>query len=312
MILISGSSGFVGKYLCDFFRKKNLLFRIISRSQFHYLKFADNMGQGELQNGSELIKSLTEVDTIIHLAARVHVMNDKSFDPLSEFRRVNVEGTKNLARQAAKAGVKRFIFLSSIKVNGEASLPGKPFTADDIPNPEDAYAISKFEAEQALFEIADQSGMQVVIIRCPLVYGEGVKANFQTLMKLVRSGLPLPLGAVTENRRSLVAVDNLVDFIFTCISHPAAANQVFLVSDGEDLSTAELLHRMYKAHGSTDRLFKIPLSIMKIASNIAGKSNFYQRLCGSLQIDISKSRQILGWTPPVSVDVGLRRTFNGH
>jgi len=312
MFLLTGANGFIGFFLYQYSLKHHLPVKLALKKELADSFANDASVVGDIHGNTDWSEALTGVQTVVHLASRVHVMNDKSLKPLSEFRRVNAEGTKNLARQAAKSGVKRFIFLSSIKVNGEASIPDKAFTADDIPSPQDAYAISKYEAEQALFEIAHQTGMQVVIIRAPLVYGEGVKANFHTLMKFVRSGLPLPLGAATDNRRSLVAIDNLVDFIFICISHPAAANQVFLVSDGEDLSTAELLHRMYKAHGSTDRLFKFPLNMMKIGSTIVGKSNFYQRLCGSLQIDISKSRQTLGWTPPVSVDEGLRRAFNGH
>jgi len=238
-------------------------------------------------------------------------MNVKSSDPLAEFRLVNVEGTANLARQAAAAGVRRFIYLSSIKVNGEFTEVGHPFTADDAPSPEEPYGVSKHEAEQALRQIAADTGMEVVIIRPPLVYGPGVKANFESMMRWLARGVPLPLAAVSENRRSLVALENLVDLIVTCLSHPAAANQTFLVSDGEDLSTAELLKRMGAAMGHPARLFYLPPVLLKLAATGLHKPGIYQRLLGSLQLDIAKARQLLGWTPPVSVDEGLRRAAEG-
>jgi nucleoside-diphosphate-sugar epimerase len=251
------------------------------------------------------------VDQVVHLAARVHIMNEKCSGQLAEFRRVNVEGTLNLARQAAAAGVRRFVYLSSIKVNGEFTQEGRPFTADDAPAPEGHYGVSKYEAEQALRQIAADTGMEVVIIRPPLVYGPGVKANFESMMHWLARGVPLPLAAVTQNRRSLVALDNLVDLIMTCLSHPAAANQTFLVSDGEDLSTAGLLRRMGAALGHPARLFYVPPSMLKLGSQVANKPGIYQRLCGSLQLDITKTRRLLGWTPPVSVDEGLRRAAEG-
>jgi nucleoside-diphosphate-sugar epimerase len=238
-------------------------------------------------------------------------MNDKSPDPLAEFRRVNVEGTANFARQAAAAGVKRFVFLSSIKVNGEFTEAGQPFTADDVPSPEDPYGVSKHEAEQLLRQITYETGMEVVIIRPPLVYGPGVKANFESLMRWLARGVPLPLAAVTENRRSLLAVDNLVDLIVTGLNHPAAANQTFLVGDDEDLSTAELLKRMSAAMGRPARLFYMPPALLKLGATSLNKSGIYQRLCSSLQLDITKTRQLLGWTPPLSVDEGLRRAAAG-
>jgi nucleoside-diphosphate-sugar epimerase len=238
-------------------------------------------------------------------------MNDKSADPLAEFRRVNVEATAALARQAAGAGVRRFVFLSSIKVNGEFTEAGQPFTADDAPAPEDPYGVSKHEAEKLLRQIAAETGMEVVIIRPPLVYGPGVKANFAAMMRWLARGVPLPLAAVTDNRRSLVALDNLVDLIVTCLHHPAAANQTFLVSDGEDLSTAQLLKRMGAAMGQPARLFYLPPVVLKLGAALLNKPGIYQRLCGSLQLDIAKTRQLLGWSPPVSVDDGLRRAAEG-
>ena len=249
---------------------------------------------------------LVDCDVVVHLAARVHVMYDASIDPLAEFRRVNVQGTLNLARQAAASGVRRFVFISSIKVNGEATQPGQPFTADDAPAPLDAYGISKMEAEQGLRELAAQTGMEVVIIRPPLVYGPGVKANFAAMMRWLQRGVPLPLGAI-HNQRSLVALDNLVDLIVTCLTHPAAANQTFLVSDDEDVSTTELLRRMGQAMGKPARLLPVPVSWLKVGAAMVGKRDAAQRLSGSLQVDIEKTCRLLGWVPPISLDEGLRR-----
>lgn len=266
---------------------------------------------GSLSSETDWTVALRSVGQVVHLAARVHVMNDKSSDPMAEFRRVNVEGTGSLARQAAAAGVRRFVYISSIKVNGEFTEVGLPFTADDAPAPEDPYGVSKHEAEQALRQIAADTGMEVVIIRPPLVYGPGVKANFESMMRWLSRGVPLPLAAVTQNRRSLVALDNLVDLIMTCLSHPAAANQTFLVSDGEDLSTADLLRRMGTALGYPARFVYVPLSMLKLGARLVNKPGIYQRLCGSLQLDIANTRRLLGWSPPVSVDEGLRRAAEG-
>lgn len=266
---------------------------------------------GDLLPMTNWSTALQGVSAVVHCAARVHVMTDKSSDPLADFRQLNVESTGNLARQAAAAGVRRFVFLSSIKVNGEFTEVGQPFTADDVPAPEDAYGVSKHEAEQLLRQIAAETGMDVVVIRPPLVYGPGVKANFQSMMRWLASGVPLPLAAVTENRRSLVGLDNLVDLIVTCLNHPASANQTFVVSDGEDLSTAELLKRMGTAMGHPARLFYIPAGLLKFGATVLRNPGIYQRLCDSLQLDIAKTRQLLGWNPPVSVDDGLRRAADG-
>ncbi|CAN7435639.1 UDP-glucose 4-epimerase family protein [Pseudomonas brassicacearum subsp. neoaurantiaca] len=250
---------------------------------------------------------LANVDTVIHCAARVHVMNDTEADPLAAFRQVNVEGTLNFARQAAEAGVRRFIFISSIKVNGEGTSPGQPYAADDIPAPADPYGVSKQEAEQGLREVAQATGMEVVIIRPVLVYGPGVKANFLNMMRWLDKGVPLPFGAI-DNRRSLVSIDNLVDLIVTCIDHPAAANQTFLVSDGEDLSTTTLLSRMARALGKPARLIPVPSWMLDRGASMLGRKALSQRLCGSLQVNIEKTRTLLNWNPPVSVDDALAET----
>jgi len=311
--LITGGSGFIGRALTRHVLAQGYGVRLpLRRSQAaDQTVGAETVEIGSLSVKTDWTAALRDVDKIVHLAARVHVMSDKSSDPLAEFRHINVEGSANLARQAAAAGVRRFVYLSSIKVNGEFTQKGRPFTADDAPAPEDPYGVSKYEAEKLLRQIATETGMEVVIIRPPLVYGLGVKANFESMMRWLSRGVPLPLAAVTQNRRSLVALDNLVDFVMTCLSHTAAANQTFLVSDGEDLSTADLLRRMGATLGHPARLFYMPPSMLKLGAQLVNKPGIYQRLCGSLQLDITKTRRLLGWTPPVSVDEGLRRAAEG-
>ncbi len=250
-------------------------------------------------------ESLVGVDSVIHCAARVHVMSDTEVDPLAAFRKVNVEGTLNLAEQAVRAGVRRFVFISSIKVNGEGTRSGKPYAADDTPAPSDPYGVSKLEAEQGLLALAGRTAMEVVIIRPVLVYGPGVKANFLNMMRWLDKGIPLPFGAI-DNRRSLVALDNLVDLIITAINHPAAANQIFLISDGEDLSTTQLLRRTAAALGKNARLLPVPSWMLSSAAKLVGKDALSQRLCGSLQVDIQKTRTLLQWNPPVSVNDALK------
>ena len=262
----------------------------------------------ELTADTDWRQVLAGAKSVIHLAARVHVMHDTEADPINTFRAVNVEGTLNLARQAAAAGVKRFVFISSVKVNGECTQPGRAFSEADTPNPQDDYGLSKFEAEQGLRQLSADTGLEVVIIRPPLVYGPGVKANFASLIRAVQRGWLLPLGAV-HNQRSLVALDNLVDFIVTCVSHPQAANQTFLVSDGQDLSTTELVRGMVQAAGAPARLLPVPVWALQAGATLLGKGGAVQRLCGNLQVDISKARSLLGWVPPVSVEEGLRRVM---
>ena len=312
MILVTGATGFVGRALIDLLVERGYSVRAAMRRAGAFTAAgASVVTVGDLSAQTDWSAALAGVEVVVHAAARVHVMQDAAADPLVEFRRINVQGTLQLARRAAAEGVRRFVFISSIKVNGEATQPGHPFTADDTPAPLDPYGVSKMEAEQGLREIAVQTGMEVVIIRPPLVYGPGVKANFQTMMRWLTGGVPLPLGAI-NNRRSLVALDNLVDLIVTCIDHPAAANQTFLVSDGEDLSTTQLLQRMGQALGKPARLIPVPAALLTLGAALIGKPAIAQRLCGSLQVDISKMRQLLGWTPPVSVDEGLKRAAEGY
>jgi len=279
----------------------------LSRSGSGYVSVTDI--DADSNSNSNLYNPTAGCEAVVHLAARVHVMKDESSDPLSEFRRSNVDGTENLARQAAQAGVKRFVFISSVKVNGESTQPGQPFTPADAPAPQDDYGLSKFEAEQALWQVARSTGMEVVIIRPPLVYGPGVKGNFARMVHWVRQGVPLPLGAV-HNRRSLLALDNLVDFIALCANperSPQAANQTFLVSDGDDVSTTELLRRVAHAYGVPARLLPVPLGLMHAAARLLGKAAEADRLLGSLQVDASKARNLLGWVPPVTMQAQLRQ-----
>ncbi len=308
-IFVTGANGFIGSALCESLRKDGV--SVCAAKRTMRLQVDGDIAIGDISMQMNWGPALKNVKQVVHLAARVHVMSDKSANSLTEFRRVNVEGTGSLARQAAAAGVRRFVFLSSIKVNGEFTEQGRFFTADDEPAPEDPYGVSKYEAEQLLRQIAAETGMEVVIIRPPLVYGPGVKANFESMMRWLARGFPLPLAAVTENRRSLVALDNLVGLIVTCLIHPAAANQTFLVSDGDDLSTAQLIKRMGAAMGHPARLFYVPPALLKLGATVLNKPGVYQRLCGSLQLDIAKTRQLLGWTPPVSVDEGLRLAAEG-
>lgn len=307
-VLVTGASGFVGTSLME---------RLAVDAQFRAVGLVRRLPQPPVAGTCYEIavdpliacpsSVLEGIDTVIHLASRVHVMQERVADPLAEFRRINVNGTLELARAAAEAGVRRFIFVSSIKVNGEGTDGGRAYTADDDARPADPYGISKREAEEALTALAAKSNMEVVIVRPVLVYGPGVKANFRSMMSWLSKGVPLPFGAI-HNKRSLVALENLVDLLVTCIDHPAAANQTFLASDGEDLSTTELLVRLGAALGKPARLIPVPAALIKGAARLAGKGALSQRLCGSLQVDISKTRALLGWEPPLGVDQALKAT----
>ncbi|MEM5551712.1 SDR family oxidoreductase [Pseudoalteromonas neustonica] len=300
-LLITGYSGFVGSNLIEQLKgtyQLNLLGRKKSNLGTVYIN--------ELDSISLYSESLEGVDAVIHCAARVHIMDDVANDPLNEFRAVNTEGTLNLAKQAAQAGVKRFIFLSSIKVNGESTSEKAAFTAHDQPAAEDPYGISKAEAEQQLLELGNETGMEVVIIRPPLVYGEGVKANFASLMRFVGKGLPLPFRAIKNNKRSLVSVYNLVDLIKVCIEHPKAANQIFLASDDHDLSTAQMVALMAEVQSKKNVALPIPVWFFKLVGKSLNKNDVSDRLTGSLQLDISHTKNTLGWKPPYSVDHGFK------
>ncbi|HAS8250274.1 TPA: SDR family oxidoreductase [Vibrio vulnificus] len=303
-ILVTGYTGFVGRHLLSTFENLQNI-NLLGRSQ---PKKCSQFLKASIDSSSDYSVVLDKVSTVIHIAARVHVMNDESDDPLEEFRAVNTAGTMNLARQAAEAGVKRFIFVSSIKVNGESTTGKQAFTAQDTPSPEDPYGVSKAEAEEQLIALGEETGLEIVIIRPPLVYGEGVKANFASLMNLVSKGIPLPFGCITNNKRSLVSVDNLVDLIITCIDHPKASNQVFLVSDDHYVSTSEMVKEMAIALGKPSWQIPVPAYCYKLVGKLFDKNDVVDRLTGSLQVDISHTKETLGWTPPQTLQEGFKKT----
>jgi nucleoside-diphosphate-sugar epimerase len=312
MLLVTGATGFVGSALCaQATAQGRSLRRVVRRAAGE----RENSSTRVIPNIDESVdwsEALGGVTHIVHLAARVHLLDDHVLDPLIEYRKVNVQGTVNLARQAATARVKRFVFVSSVKVNGESTKSGRAFTADDTPAPEDAYGVSKYEAEQELLRLARDVDMEVVIVRPPLVYGPGVKANFERLMRLVSKGVPLPFGSIANNRRSLVALDNLVDLLIRCVDHPCAAGKIFMASDGEDLSTKALLQRLGNAMRHPVYLIPIPSSMLNLFATLVGKGALASRLLGSLQVDISETRRLLDWSPVIGVDQALQQAVNGR
>lgn len=307
-IVVTGGNGFVGRRVAARIAAEGLEnVRTTTRRESGAVAGASSIAVGDLGAQTDWTTALRGAQAVIHCAARVHVMRESAADPLAEFRRANVDGTIALAEQAARAGVERLVFVSSIKVNGEGTLPGAPFRAQDPPNPVDPYGVSKREAEVALRQLAATTGMAVTIVRPPLVYGPGVKGNLLALMRVLARGVPLPLGGV-HNRRSLVALDNLADLLVRCTRHPGALNQTFLAGDDEDLSTTELLQRLSRALGRPARLVAVPEWLIRFAGNATGKSAAIHRLLGSLQVDVSATRRQLDWTPPITVDDGLRQT----
>ena len=306
--LVTGASGFVGSQLCDYLQGAG--YEIVGAVRGTPTRPYEQQGP-DLDVSANWLPMLQGVSTIVHCAARVHMLADKSADPLAEYRRVNVDGTVALARQAVANGVKRFIFLSSIKVNGESTQLGRPFTEEILVPPQDPYGLSKYEAELALQELVTGTQMEVVIVRLPLVYGPGVKANFLRMIKLVNAGIPLPFGRVC-NRRSLLYVRNLCHFIELVINHPAAANETFLISDDEDVSTPQLLTAIGRALGKKSRLFTMPVYGLTLIAGICGLTLAIDRLVGSLQLDISKAKKLLGWSPVATIENGLAETINTY
>lgn len=305
-VLVTGASGFVGGAVVRRLVADGCTTWAGVRTPADLPSDVRQILVGSLGPDTDWRPAVVGADAVVHAAARVHVMRETSGDPLAEFRRANVAGTMALARQAAESGVRRFVFISSIKVNGEGTDAGHPYTSNTPPAPVDPYGISKHEAEQQLLALSTETGMAVSVIRPVLVYGPGVKGNFRSLMRAIERGLPLPLGAI-DNRRSLVALDNLVDLIARCLVHPGAPGRTFLVSDDHDLSTPQLIQRMAAAMGRSARLVPVPPSLMLAAARVVGGRAALQRLCGSLQVDISDTRRRLDWTPPVSVDGALAR-----
>ena len=305
LLAVTGANGFVGSALFRELRARSRLVRPIVRSQSGVASGQEHHVAG-LGSDTDWEAALERVACVIHCAARVHVMRESAGDPLAAFRAVNVDGTRRLAEQAAAVGVRRLVYVSSIKVNGEATKPGRPFSAAEAPAPLDAYGVSKWEAEQALGEVSAQTGLEVVIVRPPLVYGPLAKGNFARLVACVRRGIPFPLAAV-DNRRSLVGIDNLVDLLIRCAEHPLPGLHTFLVSDGEDLSTPGLIRHLGIATGRPARLFAFPPRVLRAGARVVGCGAEIDRLIGSLQVDISHTRQTLNWQPPVGVAEGLAR-----
>ena len=313
-VAVSGAGGFVGaaliRQLCLQNQYKIRAVSRRSRSECEDLEH-ERFRIPNLFDDGEWRKAVTGTDVVIHLAARAHLPRAALEEEASAVFRINVEGTLNVARHAAAAGVKRFIYISSIKVNGEGTPPGQPFVVTDPPAPVDVYGRSKYEAEKGLHRLATETGMEIVVIRPPLVYGPGVKANFLALLRALDRAMPLPLGAI-NNRRSLIALGNLVDLIVKCIEHPAAANRVFLAADGEDLSTTELLRRLARYLGRRARLIPLPARLLRGGLAALRRQDLADRLLGSLQIDITETRATLGWAPPVTVDEGLLAAANWY
>jgi nucleoside-diphosphate-sugar epimerase len=306
-VCVTGASGFIGRALCSTLLARGHSVRAVARSAVSMPTVAglDVIELGEVDAQSDWSLALAGVDCVIHCAARAHVMRETESDSLATYRLVNSDGSRRLAEQATATGVRRMVYLSSIKVNGEQTEPGAPFLFSDAPDPEDPYGISKWEAEQALWEVSARTGLEVVVLRPPLVYGPGVKGNFLRLLQWAAGGVPLLLGAV-HNQRSLVGLDNLVDLLIRCVDHPVAAGQTFLVSDGKDLSTSELLRQITHAMDKSSRLIPVPVPLLRLAGRMIGRSGEVDRLVGSLQIDSSFTRETLGWTPPVSVEAGMQ------
>ena len=311
-IIVTGATGFLGKplikQLSNKFTKSNI-FPVLRKNSTSFDEFSPIVVD-DINSTTDWTDKLQGIDCVIHCAARVHVMNEADENPLEAFREVNVRGTLQLAQAAAKSGVKRFIFVSSIKVNGESTTGRLPYRSSDTPNPQDPYGISKAEAEEGLKKLAEETGMDVVIIRPPLVYGPGVKANFAAMLKLASTGVPLPFGCVKHNQRSMVYVENLISLIIECINNPSAANQTFLISDDDDLSTKAFVQGLSMALGKSSFMLPVPNSVFSFAGKILGKTAMIDRLCGSLQVDINHTKNTLNWRSPYSVEQGFAATAN--
>jgi nucleoside-diphosphate-sugar epimerase len=306
-ILVTGANGFVGSALCAELRRRQYNVRAAVRAAKPAQQQFETIAVGEIDGTTDWHAALDGIDTVIHLAARAHVMHETAVDPLAEYLRVNLHGTENLAQQAVLTDVKRLVYASSIKVNGEQTFPGHPYSEASTPAPQDAYGVSKWQAEQALQRIGQEGHMQVVIVRPPLVYGVGVKGNFIRLVQAIDQGLPLPL-AGADNQRSLIYLDNLVDALITCATHPAAAGQTFLLSDGTDVSTAQLIRKIAHALGKHNRAFYFPPALLRMAAILLGRKDQADRLFGWLQVNDSKIRSELGWMPPYTLEQGLQAT----
>lgn len=310
-VLVTGATGFVGRAVVARLVQDRVPVTAAVRSAVALQGDITVARVSDLGPDTDWGPALEGCTAVVHCAARVHVLRDGSDDPLHAYRIANVEGTLALAKQAAAAGVRRFVYVSSIKVNGEGTRLGHPYRSDDPPRPVDPYGVSKHEAEQGLQAMSASGAIDLVIIRPPLVYGPGVKANFLSMAQWIARGVPLPFGSITGNRRSLIGLTNLVDLMVTCITRDEAIGQVFLASDGEDLSTADLLRRTARALGVRPRLLPISSAVLKLGAHGVGRGDLWQRLGGTLQVDATATRERLAWTPPLSVDEGLRAAVAG-
>ena len=306
-ILLTGANGFLGKSLLKDLLNDSYTVTASSRRISILPSGCVGFGIVNMDSKTNWTDALAHQNVVIHCAARVHVMDEKSSDPLEEFREVNTRGTINLAKQASNSGVKRFIFISSIKVGGESSSLGNPLTEDRKYVPDDPYGLSKYEAEQQLLELAKHSAMEVVIIRPTLIYGPGVKANFESMMNWASKPIPLPFGSIT-NKRSLVSIDNLISLIKVCLTHPNAKNEIFYVNDDNDVSTSDLLRKLYRSFRNKTPLIPMPMTLINLLFKLIGKGGYSARLLGSLQVDISKAKTLLNWTPPYSIDDSIDKT----
>ena len=308
IVFITGADGFIGKALCTEMLSRGWQVRASIRSLEKIKSLPEEIQiieTGSIGPDTDWANALDNVDSVVHLAGRVHAMEDSSSDPLSGYRFVNTFGTGKLARSAASSGVRRFIFMSTVKVNGEGG--GVPYCEDDIPGPSDPYSISKWEAEKTINAIAGETGMEAVSIRAPMVYGPEVKANFFKLLKIVDRGIPMPFAGV-KNKRSMIYLGNLVDVIITCLTHPEAGQKTYLVSDDYDISTPELIRQIAESLGKTAKLFYLPLFMLRLTGAITGKSQAIDRLTNSLAVDLSRIKRELNWNPPFTLAQGLKQT----
>lgn len=309
-ILITGANGYLGQSLSLESLRRGIEVCAAVRKLSKLPGFIEATNIGDINSTTDWSRALRECEVVVHLAARVHVNGKKESEDIEEFRKVNVEGTMNLAKQSSIVGIKRFIFISTIGVNGAETF-GTPYKPQDTPAPHSAYALSKHEAERGLLKLAMETDMEVVIIRPPIIYGAKAPGNFGLLVDWLKRSIPLPLGCVKHNLRSFVAIDNIVDLILTCVMHPNAANKIFLVSDGEDISTAELLKKMGKTMQRPVYLLSVPVKLLILIASILGRKVMARSLLGSLQLDISDTCEVLNWKPSISMDEGLRRAVGG-
>lgn len=309
--LITGANGFVGQSLCAELLQRRHSVRGVVRSSAQLIAGVEIARVGDIDAKTDWLEALRGIDVVIHLAARVHVMKDAVADPLAEFLKVNLYGTENLAQQAAQAGVKRLVYVSSIKVNGEGTHGQHRYTEQDVPAPQDPYGVSKWRAEQALQDIAQETGLEVVVVRPPLVYGAGVKGNFSSLLAAIDKGRPLPLAGAC-NVRSLLYVGNLIDALICCATHPDATGKTYLLCDGEDVSTASLVKNIAAALECRDRSFYLPPVLLRVVAAMLGRSAQVDRLFGSLSVSNAKIRKELNWLPPYTLAQGLHATASWY